>query len=107
MHETEDWNRNAADIVHVELAPLRERVRAVSEKSAALRAVKSGLASFTFSGVGPLAGTAAGGRLTTSLAGAGAGKGAEVVQSYLKAIAEKRRAKAILDLTLAFYHIDS
>jgi hypothetical protein len=106
MPETEDWNRNAADIVHAELAPLRERVRGAAEKSAVLRATKSGLTSMTFSGVGALAGAAAGGQLATSLVGAGAGKGAELVRAYLEAIQQKRRAKAVLDLTLAFHHVD-
>jgi hypothetical protein len=99
----DEWQRQARAILHSELAPVRERVQRTVRKSPALAAARSGLVNVSYSGVGALAGAAAGGRLGTALAGAFAGKFVETAALYVKQLKARRRAKAVLDVTMSFY----
>ena len=98
----ETWEVDAREIISSEISPIRGRLDRAVKKSPALTAMKKGLRDITLSGVGALGGASAGGRLGPAIAGAAAGKTAEVFLAYVKAIHERRENKAILDLALRF-----
>ncbi|MFG2109474.1 hypothetical protein [Micromonospora chersina] len=100
LESNESWESDARAIVSSELTPMRERLERSVRKSPALSAMKKGLRDMTLSGIGALGGAAAGGRLGTALVGAGTGKAAEVFVEYLKAVRERRKSQAILDLAI-------
>jgi hypothetical protein len=96
------WAANARDVIHAELAPLRDRLDRALAVSPAMSAVSKGLTSLTFSGLGALGGAAAGGSLGASLAGAATGKVGEIFMAYIEAVRERRKARALKDVVLKF-----
>jgi hypothetical protein len=97
-----DWTVQANDIVTDALESIRVRLQKTVRKSAALTAISKGGASLAFSGVGATAGYSVGGNLESSLAGAVASKVVEIGVEYVKAVKERRRGSAILDLIALF-----
>lgn len=100
--DAQDWNRQASAIVHAELEPFRQAFQDVATKSPALRALQSGFASLGIEAIGAAAGAAVGGGASGAFTGLAAGKAANTLVSYLKALKERRSARALLDVAFMF-----
>jgi hypothetical protein len=97
------WQSAAKNIILSELRPIQAELDKAVRKSSALSAMKVGVAGLGYAAVGATAGALAGGRITTSLVGAAAGKGSETLVKYLRGIQAQRKGKAVLDLIVSFY----
>jgi hypothetical protein len=95
------WAEHSNEIITEQLEPTRQRLEKVVKKSSGLATLRKGVTSFSFSGIGAVAGLGAGGSLLSTLTSAAAGKAAEFGVAYLSALKEKRDARAVLDVIVS------
>lgn len=101
--DNEQWSKEAAAIVHGELAPAAEKATKSIAKSSVLSALRSGFSSLALAGLGAATGAQlGGGRLVPALGGAATGKALETGKTYVQGSRQRKQGRAILDLVLFF-----
>ncbi|MDQ2849809.1 MAG: hypothetical protein M3Y49_03585 [Actinomycetota bacterium] len=103
LPESERWTSTANEMLNDELAGVTRRLQKAAAKSPAMTAAKVTSRTLTLSAIGSFAGFVAGGSLIPGLVGAGSGKAAEAVLTYLNSRREQRVQKAALDVALSFH----
>ena len=97
-----EWQQQASAVVHAELEPFRRVFQDAAETSPALKAMQGGVASLGIEAIGAGVGAAMGGGWGSTFTGLVAGKAADTLINYLKALRARRSARAVLDIALVF-----
>jgi hypothetical protein len=98
----ESWAADARAALTEELSPISERLKKEVAKSPAMRAVTSGMRTFSLAGVGTIVSGLLGGPVAVPAASLAAAKAVEAVNTFIDARRQSRANRAVLDLIMAF-----
>ncbi|WP_461122443.1 hypothetical protein [Saccharothrix stipae] len=97
-----DWQSHARGILRDGLATVEEKAKKSLKGSGFLPSVASGFKSFTFAGLGGVAGASiGGGSVVGALSGAALGKAAETIATLTASLRSRREHRAVLDIVMA------
>lgn len=102
----ESWRSQASEILAGELAPIKADLEKAVSRSRALSSFRAGTKKVVLAGAGATAGALAGDDLLSGLIGATVAPAFDLIADFVQARRERRRSKAVLDLTLQFSQLE-